>query len=230
MFRASLYPKHPKTPNYIYGRKIEIIAGKQKRHYCVALWRRESVYLSNSRKTEPYSHTYIYLECNRRRKKQKNGSAETHMNHNRKHLTGPLGIYHQTWASIWLIAFLTSVAIRFVQPKIISPFSGAPQIKVYAEDSTENVVGYIYQVFSKSGHKVAMKAIDCAKGESGLNVWATNTNTDKFKSIDRGVFQINSHWHPEFKDYFNYKKNIDYAYKIYLDRKGFDAWYSPDCR
>jgi hypothetical protein len=38
-------------------------------------------------------------------------------------------------------------------------------------------------------------AVRVAKCESALNPTATNTNTDK--SIDRGIFQINSAWHPE---------------------------------
>ena len=38
-------------------------------------------------------------------------------------------------------------------------------------------------------------AVRVARAESSLNTKATNTNTDK--SIDRGLYQINSKWHPE---------------------------------
>lgn len=42
-----------------------------------------------------------------------------------------------------------------------------------------------------------VKAIAVALAESGGNERATNTNTDTYRSVDRGLWQINSHWHPE---------------------------------
>jgi hypothetical protein len=36
--------------------------------------------------------------------------------------------------------------------------------------------------------------------ESHGDATARNTNTDKYKSVDRGGWQMNSHWHPEVTD------------------------------
>jgi hypothetical protein len=127
------------------------------------------------------------------------------------------------------ILFFFLLLMKIQEPKVISPLGDSPIIPVvYAAEPANDVVGYIYKVFSQSGHEVAMKAIECAKSESNLNIFATNTNTDG--SVDRGIFQINGRWHPKFKDYFNFKANIEYAYQMYKQSGSFHAWYGRGCK
>jgi len=44
--------------------------------------------------------------------------------------------------------------------------------------------------------------------------------------VDKGLYQINSFYHPEVSDEcaFNYKCNIAYAYKLFKARGNFSAW------
>ena len=44
--------------------------------------------------------------------------------------------------------------------------------------------------------------------------------------VDKGLYQINSFYHPEVSDEcaFNYKCNIAYAYKLFKARGDFSAW------
>lgn len=67
------------------------------------------------------------------------------------------------------------------------------------------------------GSKNGPIAVAVCRAESGFNDQALYTNTDKWKSRDRGLFQINDHWHPEVSDdvAFNGRKNIHAARKIY---------------
>lgn len=44
------------------------------------------------------------------------------------------------------------------------------------------------------------KAIQVAINESSLNPKATNRNKDKRKTLDRGLYMINSYWHAEIPD------------------------------
>jgi hypothetical protein len=50
-----------------------------------------------------------------------------------------------------------------------------------------------------TGDALAM-IVAIAQAESGLRTDARNRNTDRFHSVDRGILQINSHWHPEVSD------------------------------
>ncbi len=43
-------------------------------------------------------------------------------------------------------------------------------------------------------------ALAIAMAESGLRTNATNVNTDVYQSVDRGLWQINNHWHPDISD------------------------------
>lgn len=48
-----------------------------------------------------------------------------------------------------------------------------------------------------TGADTVATAVAVALAESGGKSDATNINADKWHSIDRGLWQINSHWHPE---------------------------------
>lgn len=61
-------------------------------------------------------------------------------------------------------------------------------------ESTASIETMIRFVCKSEGVDAEL-ALKVAKCESALNPKATNTNTDG--SIDRGLFQINSKWHPE---------------------------------
>lgn len=66
-------------------------------------------------------------------------------------------------------------------------------------------------------------AVRVAKAESGLNPKATNTNKDG--SIDRGIYQINSKWHPEVSESqaFDVDFSIDFFCKAVKD--GHISWW-----
>jgi len=143
--------------------------------------------------------------------------------------------YH-FWASLWFIAFVTMLNVLIIEKTRTEPLSPCPAEgcsieTVQAAPPTigqkATIVAYVYQVFSNSGHTVAMKAIKCFDSESKFDPMATHVNNNG--SVDRGIAQINSYAHPTMTDPYNYQKNIDYAYKLYLQR-GFKPWYAPACR
>ena len=77
---------------------------------------------------------------------------------------------------------------------------------------------YILHKFGKDGKK----ALAIAYCESGLNTEAINLNGGK--SLDRGIFQLNTvHNHITSECAFNAKCNIDAAYNLYL-KQGFNPW------
>lgn len=63
-----------------------------------------------------------------------------------------------------------------------------------------------------------------AHAESGLNPLAQNTNTDG--SIDRGIVQINSRWHPEVSDSCAYNPACAFKAAFTISNKGtsFTPW------
>ena len=68
----------------------------------------------------------------------------------------------------------------------------------------------------------AFKVIDCENKK-----WDAETvyvNTDK--SLDIGLFQLNSKWHPyiSIMDKFDWKKNIDYAIQLRLKDGSYRQW------
>jgi hypothetical protein len=66
--------------------------------------------------------------------------------------------------------------------------------------------------------------IRIAKCESGYREDATNFNNNK--TLDRGIFQLNSiHKDISHKDAFDYKKNIEYAWNMETNQ-GFNPWNS----
>ncbi len=66
--------------------------------------------------------------------------------------------------------------------------------------------------------------IAIARAESGLNPNAQNTNTDG--SLDRGILQFNSRWHPEVTDSCAYNVNCAFqaAYRVSNQGRDFSPW------
>lgn len=78
--------------------------------------------------------------------------------------------------------------------------------------------------------KRVVDALRVAYGESGLNDSAKFVNSDGPKSIDRGFWQINNHWHPDISDecaYYFECANYE-AMKIYKSRSNWTAWYAAE--
>lgn len=69
-------------------------------------------------------------------------------------------------------------------------------------------------------------AIAVALAESGGNPTAIGVNSDKWKSRDRGLWQINNHWHPEVTDAvaFNPAAAAKEAYRISGGGKNWKPW------
>jgi hypothetical protein len=73
-------------------------------------------------------------------------------------------------------------------------------------------------------------ALMTAESNRYTKAWHENIITrdgrDIVDSVDRGLFQINSKWHPDLKwpDYWNPIKNAKYAYKISGEGRHWTAW------
>lgn len=73
-----------------------------------------------------------------------------------------------------------------------------------------------------------VKATAIAFGESGGNPQSVNHNTDKHRSTDFGLWQINDYWNPEILasgSWSNPADNARMAYAIYK-QQGWGAWYA----
>lgn len=72
----------------------------------------------------------------------------------------------------------------------------------------------------------AVKAVAVALAESGGRTDAVNRNSDKYRSIDRGLWQINSKWHPEVSAAaaFNPAQAAAHAYRISNGGKSWSPW------
>lgn len=74
--------------------------------------------------------------------------------------------------------------------------------------------------------KALIRAVAVALAESGGRTDAVNTNTDKYRSRDRGLWQINDHWHPEVSDAdaFTPARAAAHAYRISHAGRDWSAW------
>lgn len=70
------------------------------------------------------------------------------------------------------------------------------------------------------------KAVAVALAESGGNPQAVNVNSDSTRSRDRGLWQINSRWHPEVSDAqaFNPVECARAAYRISSGGRNWQPW------
>lgn len=112
--------------------------------------------------------------------------------------------------------------------ELVSPFDSINYIapkQAQAEEHTfvattpvfENEIDqYIYEVFGED-YQDAKTILSCEN--KGLNPNAVNHNRNG--SIDEGIFQINT-IHGQ-KDMFDYRKNIDFAYKL-MKKGGWSQW------
>lgn len=69
-------------------------------------------------------------------------------------------------------------------------------------------------------------AVAVALAESGGNPRAVHVNADKYRSRDRGLWQINDHWHPEVSDAaaFDPASAAAAAYRISGGGRSWSAW------
>lgn len=74
--------------------------------------------------------------------------------------------------------------------------------------------------------KALTNAVAVALAESGGNPRAVGHNSDKYRSRDRGLWQINSHWHPEVSDAaaFSPSSCAAAAYRISSHGKDWSPW------
>lgn len=86
------------------------------------------------------------------------------------------------------------------------------------------VAAYVIQGGFKGS--AATDAISVALAESGGRTDVVVVNRDRWKSRDRGLFQINSHWHPEVSDAaaFDPKQATAAAYRISGGGKDWHQW------
>ena len=84
------------------------------------------------------------------------------------------------------------------------------------------------QVCARAGFRGAAltNAVAVALAESGGDTQAVNVNSDATRSRDRGLFQINSRWHPEVTDAaaFDPAANAAAAYRISAGGTDWSQW------
>lgn len=94
------------------------------------------------------------------------------------------------------------------------------------EEEKETTEKEILQAIKETARKYGIdesQAVRIAKCESGLNPKAINKNAPD--SIDRGLYQINSKWHPEVteEEAFDYQFSINFYCKAV--KNGYVRWW-----
>lgn len=71
-----------------------------------------------------------------------------------------------------------------------------------------------------------VNAVAVALAESGGRTTAVGVNSDRWRSRDRGLWQINSHWHPEVSDAaaFNPKSAAAHTFRISSGGRNWSPW------
>lgn len=98
--------------------------------------------------------------------------------------------------------------------------------EVLASDYCVTPIGCIRDVGERLGapNKDIMAMVRIARCESNYRAEAVNVNTNK--TIDRGIFQINSiHKDLTNAQAYNFESNIEYAWSMYL-KQGLTPWNS----
>lgn len=120
----------------------------------------------------------------------------------------------------------SSSVASVVEAEHVDPIVTTPARPIVAPNtgSHEDVVAMINQVFGF--HAAVARCI--ASHESGYNPLAVNVNSDRYHSRDRGVFQLNDHWHPDVSDAqaFDPAFNISYAFRMSAGGTNWNAWYT----
>ena len=106
------------------------------------------------------------------------------------------------------------------------PLSGCPT-KRGGEISAEcaSAISAIWKNDGGSDDTCAV-AVSVALAESAGDAHSINHNTDKWSSVDRGLWQLSSHWHPEVSEKCAYDKdcNAKAAVRISKDGTDFSSW------
>lgn len=88
--------------------------------------------------------------------------------------------------------------------------------------------GQIATVAARAGFSGTglVRAVAVAMAESGGNPRAVGVNTDKWRSRDRGLWQINSHWHRDVSDAdaFNPDAAARHAHRISRGGRDWSPW------
>lgn len=82
----------------------------------------------------------------------------------------------------------------------------------------------VYSIVATRGFADPVRATAVVLGESGGNSQAVNRNSDG--SIDRGLWQINSRWHPDVSEAaaFSIQQSTDYAFTLSKSGTDFAPW------
>jgi len=100
--------------------------------------------------------------------------------------------------------------------------------KEVTEEDWAETAKYIIDQFKEEGKEATIEALIISYRESKWNKKALNDNGEK--GIDRGVWQINSKWHPDVKDEcaFDVVCATKEAKRIWREWKGWTAWVASD--
>lgn len=143
--------------------------------------------------------------------------------------------YFTALASIVALALLAGLLPNREPSKAISPAQG--QIEAPSEPlppaaidpclspnvecpdgkgAVPSVEEQIRGIAEETGFQWPDYLVRLSRCESRMNPSATNVNEDAKRTTDRGVFQINSYWHPEVSDECAYE--VDCATRWTIDR------------
>ena len=105
-------------------------------------------------------------------------------------------------------SFITAAMAGFTGKSIIGNLmQKTPQTKTAEGQTVEEMI----KIIAREEGVDPELTVRVAKAESDLNTKAINTNTDG--SRDRGIFQINSKWHPEVTD--DQAFNVEFSTKFF---------------
>jgi len=92
----------------------------------------------------------------------------------------------------------------------------------------EQCAASLSKIWQQAGgsQKTCYLAVSVAIAESGGDAHVQGPNSDQWHSIDRGLWQLNSHWHPEVADKCAYDRvcNGKAALRISLGGTNFSSW------
>jgi len=150
----------------------------------------------------------------------------------------PLGLKKDTFISVmWLFILLLMIgAFLWYYKRSQTLISPVPQsylptivktVEAKSWDTGDPIIDEISRVFKNEGTKTVAKAIICFYGESKLNTYAYNFNSNG--TADVGIAQINDVHGMTVEERQDYKKNIKKAYELYK-RSGWKPWYANGCK
>lgn len=124
---------------------------------------------------------------------------------------------------ISLVVYFAYFHIKVAAASKQVPIRSDYKIKIIHEVTPNTIKNEIKEVFGKNW-EIAY-AVMMSEGKE--NTKAKHFNSDKRKTHDRGLFQINSFWHSEVSDECAYdmKCNIRQAYRISKRGNNWNEWY-----